>query len=176
MRARPRPESGSAALEAAVGLPAFMLFVALVILGGRLAIATQSVQASAAEAARVASIARTHTQASTTATAAARSSLSNQRLDCTTSTVTLDTTGFDAPVGTPAQVSATVTCTIALADLSLPGVPGQRTVSASSSSPIDTYRERDSGFNLTRGNRIFPRIVVQHHPRTPRSTHHDGTS
>ena len=66
-RAR-RAEAGSAALEAAVGLPAFMLFVALVILGGRLAIATQAVQASAAEAARVASIARTQGDAARTAT------------------------------------------------------------------------------------------------------------
>ena len=51
---RRRPETGSAAIEAAVGLPAFMLLVALVLLGGRLAIATQAVQASASEAARVA--------------------------------------------------------------------------------------------------------------------------
>ena len=125
-------ESGSAAVEAAVGLPAFMLFVALVILAGRLAIATQAVEASASEAARVASIARTQGAASGAATAAATSSLANQNLHCVRSTVAVDTAGFDAPVGTPAQVTATVACVVNLADLSLPGVPGTRTATTAS--------------------------------------------
>ena len=137
-----RPERGSAALEAAIGLPAFMLFVALIILAGRLAIATQAVQASASEAARVASISRSQGVAGTAATQAATSNLANQDVHCVRSTVTVDTTGFDAPVGTPAQVTATVACVLAVADLSLPGVPGTRTVTATASSPIDTYRER----------------------------------
>lgn len=139
---RRREETGSAAIEAAVGLPAFMLFVALIILAGRLAIATQAVQASASEAARVASIARTQGVASTAATKAAASNLANQDVHCVQSTVAVDTTGFDAPVGTPAQVTATVACVVNLADLSLPGVPGTKTVTATASSPIDTYRER----------------------------------
>ena len=135
-------EAGSAAIEAAVGLPAFMLFVALVILAGRLAIATQAVEASASEAARVASIARTQSSAQGAAATAATSSLANQNLRCVRSTVTVDTAGFDAPVGTPTRVTATVACVVNLADLSLPGVPGTRTVSATATSPIDTYRER----------------------------------
>ena len=139
---RRRPETGSAALEAAVGLPAFLLFVALVILAGRLAIATQAVQASASEAARVASIARTQGAASSAASSAATSSLANQNVNCVRSAVTLDTTGFGAPVGTPAQVTATVRCVVNVADLSLPGVPGTRTVTGTASSPIDTFRER----------------------------------
>ncbi|EAP98663.1 putative membrane protein [Janibacter sp. HTCC2649] len=139
---RRRPETGSAAIEAAVGLPAFMLLVALVLLGGRLAIATQAVQASASEAARVASIARTQISANGDATTAATASLANQNVRCVQSTVTLNTTGFNAPVGAPAQATATVRCVVNLADLSLPGVPGTRTVTATASSPIDTYRER----------------------------------
>ena len=139
---RRRPETGSAALEAAVGLPAFLLFVALVILAGRLAIATQAVQASASEAARVASIARTQGAARSTASSAATSSLANQNVNCVRSAVTLDTTGFGAPAGTPAQVTATVRCVVNVADLSLPGVPGTRTVTGTASSPIDTFRER----------------------------------
>ena len=139
---RRRRECGSAAIEGAVGLPAFMLFVALVILAGRLAIATQAVEASASEAARIASIARTQSSAQGAAATAATSSLANQNLHCVRSTVTVDTAGFDAPVGTPAQVTATVACVVNLADLSLPGVPGTRTVTATANSPIDTYRER----------------------------------
>ena len=38
--------------------------------------------------------------------------------------------------------TATVACVVNLADLSLPGVPGTRTVTATATSPIDTYRER----------------------------------
>ena len=139
---RRRPETGSAAIEAAVGLPAFMLLIALVILAGRLTIATQAVQASASEAARVASIARTQGAASSAASAAAASSLANQNLNCARSAVTLDTTGFEAPVGTAAQVTATVRCVLNVGDLSLPGVPGTKTVTGTASSPIDTYRER----------------------------------
>ena len=139
---RRRRESGSAAIEAAVGLPAFMLFVALVILAGRLAVATQAVEASASEAARVASIARTQGAAASGAATAATSSLANQNLHCVRSTVTVNTAGFDVPVGTPAQVTATVACVVNLADLSRPGVPGTRTVTATATSPIDTYRER----------------------------------
>ncbi|HLM20788.1 MAG TPA: TadE family protein, partial [Propionibacteriaceae bacterium] len=55
MRGQPRqgdPEQGSAVIEAVIILPAFMLFVLLIIFGGRLAIARHAVEASAAEAAR----------------------------------------------------------------------------------------------------------------------------
>jgi len=58
-RRRGGPERGSAALEAAIGLPAFLLFVGLIIFAGRVAIATQAVDSAATQAARTASIART---------------------------------------------------------------------------------------------------------------------
>ena len=137
-----RGERGSAALEAAVGLPAFMLFVALIILGGRLAIATQAVDSAAAQAARTASIARTAGDADATARTAAVSSLAEQNLRCVSTTVTVDTTGFSAPVGTAATVTATVRCVVNLADLALPGVRGTRTITATATSPVDTFRER----------------------------------
>ena len=137
-----RPERGSAALEAAIGLPAFMLFVALIILAGRVAITTQAVDSAATASARTASIARTAGDANTTARTAAASSLADQNLRCVSTTVTLDTTGFSAPLGTPATVTATVRCVVNLADLALPGVPGTRTVTATATSPVDTFRER----------------------------------
>ena len=137
-----RRERGSAAIEAAVGVPAFMLFVALIIIAGRVAIATQAVQASASEAARVASIARTQGAAADAAKSAAASSLANQNLRCVRTAVSVDTAGFATPVGTPATIGAVVSCTVNLSDLSVPGVPGTRTVTAAASSPLDTYRER----------------------------------
>jgi len=135
-------ERGSAAIEAVIIVPAFMLFVLLIIFGGRLAIARQAVEAAAADAARAASISRTQGQARSYGESAALSILSYQRLRCASQHITVDTSGFAAPVGTPAKITATVTCLVDLSDLSIPGVPGTKIISATMSSPIDTYRER----------------------------------
>lgn len=135
-------ERGSAAIEAVIGVPAFMLFVGLIIFAGRVAIAQQAVESAAAAAARSASIARTQTQAQHDAAATTAGSLREQDVNCASQRVTVDTTGFASPAGTPATVTATVTCVVDLADLAVPGVPGTRTVSVTMSSPIDTYRER----------------------------------
>ena len=144
LRLRPlgRSDRGSEALEASIGVPAFLLFIALIIAGGRLAIADQAVQAAAAEAARSASISRTQEEAHGSAVGGATSSLANQKLQCTTKSVSVDTSGFASPVGTPASVTATVTCVVNLSDVAVPGLPGTRTITATMSSPLDTYRER----------------------------------
>lgn len=135
-------DGGSAVLEAVLVVPAVMLIVGLAVVGGRLAIAGQAVESAATDAARAASIARTQGQAATQATAAASSSLTNQNLRCSPQQVSVDTSGFATPVGTPASVRATVTCVVSLADLALPGFPGSRTVTATMISPLDTYRDR----------------------------------
>lgn len=142
MNHRTRNERGSASVEAVIGVPAFLLLVGLLVLGGRQAIAQQAVQAAASDAARAASIARTATTARTDASTVARHSLANQDLDCATATVTVDTAAFATEVGTPGQVSATVTCALRLDDIGLPGVSGTKTITATMSSPLDTYRGR----------------------------------
>ncbi|MFZ0160281.1 MAG: TadE family protein [Kineosporiaceae bacterium] len=143
MSARTRHrDDGSATVETAIVIPSFMLFFALVAFGGRLAIAHQAVQSAAADAARAASIERTQSSAQSAATSAATTSLTNQQVRCTSSSVALDVAGFSAPVGTPASVSATVTCTVSVSDLAFPGLSGTTTVTATMTSPIDTYRAR----------------------------------
>ncbi len=137
-----RDERGSATVEAVIGVPAFLLLTALLVLGGRIAIATQVVQSAASDAARAASIARTAASARADATTAARHSLSNQDLACATTSVTVDTSAFGAPIGTAGQVSATVTCALPLGDLGVPGLAGTKTITATMSSPLDTYRGR----------------------------------
>lgn len=134
-------ERGSAAVEAVIGIPAFGLFVALIIIGGRVAVAHQGVEVAAADAARAASISRTQSRALDAATRAATTSLGGQGLACQSTAVSVDVTGFAAPVGTPASVRATVTCVVSLSDLAIPG-SGSRTIRAAVSSPLDTYRER----------------------------------
>jgi Flp pilus assembly protein TadG len=139
---RMKDERGSAAVEAAVGVPAFVLFVGLIIFGGRTATTHSAVESAAAEAARTASIARTASAAKSEAEAAAQSSLANQDIHCLSVTVTVDVSAFTKTVGQAGSVSATVECLLDLGDLSVPGVPGSRLIKATSSSPLDTWRER----------------------------------
>jgi Flp pilus assembly protein TadG len=139
---RVRDERGSASIEAAVGLPAFALFVGLIIFGGRTATTHQAVESAAADAARSASIARSSIAARTSATDAAQTSLANQDIHCLNVSVTLDVSQFNKTVGEAATVAATVTCRLNLSDLSVPGVPGSRIIHATMTSPLDTWRER----------------------------------
>lgn len=53
-----RSESGSASIEMVILAPAFGLLIAMLVMGGRLALAQQSIQSAAGEAARAASIER----------------------------------------------------------------------------------------------------------------------
>lgn len=135
-------QRGSAAIEAIIGVTAFGLFIGLIVAGGRVAMARQAVETAANDAARAASIARSSSEASSDASEAARGSLDAQGVSCTTTTIQVDTAGFAAPVGTAGEVRATVTCTVRLSDLAVPGVPGSRTITESVTSPIDAYRER----------------------------------
>jgi Flp pilus assembly protein TadG len=141
-RPRARDERGSAAIEAVIGVPAFLLFVGLIIFGGRTATTHQSVETAAADAARSASLERTTASARTQAISAATTSLTNQGIHCLDIDVTVDASQFSRAVGEAATVSVTVQCRLDLSDLSIPGVPGSRLIRATSTSPIDTWRER----------------------------------
>jgi hypothetical protein len=141
-RAPNRDEHGSASIEAAVGLPAFVLFVGLIIFGGRTAMSHQAVESAAADAARSASIARTSSDAAKDAKRAARASLANQQVHCLNINVSIDTADFSKSVGEPGSVVVIVECRLDLSDLSVPGVPGSRVIKATISSPLDTWRER----------------------------------
>lgn len=138
---RGHPERGASVIEVVILAPALGLFLALIIAGGRVALAHQAVEASAASAARSASLARTQDAANAAATSAATATLSSQRTRCVRTDVSVDTSGFASPVGTPASVGATVTCQVDLSGL-LPGLPGSMAITASMRSPLDTYRER----------------------------------
>lgn len=137
-----RDTRGSTTLELAIITPAALGLGALILLGGRIAIAQQTVQAAANDAARSASIARTAGAAHGDARSAANSSLNNQGLNCAERTVTVDTSGFGRPLGVPATVTADVTCRVNLGDIALPGLPGTISVRGHAVSPIDQFRER----------------------------------
>lgn len=137
-----RDDRGSLALELAVLAPGLLLLVGLLVVGGRMAVAGNAVQGAAADAARSASISRSAALADEAAEATASTAMTAKGLQCARSAVTVDVSGFAVPLGQPADVTVTVTCDVDLRDLALPGVPGVRTLAASVTSPLDTYRER----------------------------------
>lgn len=142
MTSRWRDERGSAAVEITLVAPVLVLFILVVIFGGRLALARQAVESAAFDAARAASLARTQTDARTAAAKTAAATLTNQKLPCTSTQLDLDTTGFDKPVGTPATITVHLVCDVATGDLGLPGIASTVLVDAEATSPLDAYRER----------------------------------
>lgn len=141
-RRRHRLDQGSVTLELTVLTPAVLLLLSLVVVAGRLSVAHQEVDHAAQSAARAASLGRDPVSATAQATSTARRELDSGDLHCVTVRVTVDPAGFAIPVGLPAQVTATVTCTVTLSALAVPGMPGSRPVTATATSPLDTYRSR----------------------------------
>ena len=134
-------DRGSAPIELAIIGPVAALLLALLVLGGRVAIAEQAMSGVANNAARDASLARTAPQAQAIANASAISSLQEANLHCQGSpTVVVDTSGFSPAPGAQALIQVDVTCVVLLSDVGLPGLPGSRTLHDHASSPLDPYR------------------------------------
>ena len=140
--ARGARDTGSVTLELTVLAPAVLVLLGLVIVAGRVEIAHQALDHAAQTAARAASLARDPATAQTQARQAATAELAAGNLHCAGTRVTVNTSGFAVPVGRPAQVTVTLSCTVALASLAVPGIPGSRVETASATSPLDTYRAR----------------------------------
>jgi Flp pilus assembly protein TadG len=134
-------DRGNAVVEAAVLAPLLILFLAALLTGARISHASAAVSQAAADAARQASIARTAPQARAAATDSALATLRQKGLRCSPQ-ISLDLAGFSRAVGHAATVTARVTCTVQLADLAAPGIPGSRTVTSIHRSPLDPYRGR----------------------------------
>ena len=135
-------QRGSTTLELVVWAPCLLLLIALLAVAGRVNGANAAVEQAAVEAARTASTARTASAAAGEGRASAEQSLVGQGLRCISVTVSVDTGGFALPAGQPGTVAATVTCPVRLSDLSIPGLPGTRTVTHTAVSSLDTFRER----------------------------------
>ncbi|GEA89066.1 TadE/TadG family type IV pilus assembly protein [Cellulomonas cellasea] len=135
-------ERGSATLELAIITPALLLVLGLVVVGGRVQVASGALEHAAATAAREASLMRTRAAAQAAATAAAARELDGQDLRCAATSTTVDTSGLARGVRQPATVAVTLTCTVSFADFALPGLPGARTLTATATSPVDRFRGR----------------------------------
>ena len=136
MTARSRTERGSASMELVLITPAVLVLLLFVVAGGRLVLARERVDAAARDAARAGTIARSAPSAQVDARRAADSRLADAGVTCRTLDVIVDVTDF-RPGGT---VTTTITCTVDLADLTLLGVPGTRTITSTAVETVDTLR------------------------------------
>jgi Flp pilus assembly protein TadG len=129
-------ERGSATLDLVLVTPVLLLVLLFVVFLGRLGEARNDVDRAARDAARAASIARSADEADTAGRDAARSTLESGGVSCRQLDVAVDTAQFSAG----GDVSATVTCTVDLADVAALKVPGTKTLSSSFREPVDAYR------------------------------------
>lgn len=136
IRVRRAQDEGSASLELVLLTPAIVALLLLVVMGGRYAQARADVDAAARDAARAGSIARGSDSAATGGEAAARARLQEGGVTCRTLTVALDTAEFRAA----GSVTATVSCTVELGDLTGLRLPASRTFTATFTEPVDVYR------------------------------------
>ncbi|WP_369153709.1 TadE family protein [Streptomyces sp. R17] len=135
-------DEGSVAIEAAIIVPPLIMFVCLALAAGRIVTSGAKIDAAAEDAAREASIHRTAASAQAAAQAAAAESLNDQGIKCASSNVSINTGGLSVPVGQVGTVTVTISCTVTLADLLLPGAPGARTLTSTATSVVDQYRQR----------------------------------
>lgn len=133
---RQRNERGSASVELVLLTPVLVGLLCLTVAFGRVQSARADIEASARDAARAASLERTAVDARAAGEQAALAGLDAGGYTCLPLTVSVNTAGFAAD----ATVTATVTCTLRLSDVTGMGIPTTRTLTARFSEPIDRYR------------------------------------
>ena len=140
-----RGDRGSESVELAILLPVGIVVLALIVVGARIALASDRISGVAGIAARDASIARSASSAQSIATSSATAALASDHLHCTNIRVTVDTSGFDAQPGTSAAITVNVWCTVDLSDIGAQGMPGARTLHDAATSPLDPARDLSLG-------------------------------
>lgn len=137
-----RTQRGSVSVELVLLVPLAVLLAGLMTAGWRIWSAKADVQRVADAAARAASQQRSGAVAQVRAQAVVDAQLAGLDVGCRDPQVRIDVTGFLVPAGQPARVSVAITCSTALSDLGVPGLPGQIEVSADAESVLDQFAER----------------------------------
>lgn len=130
-------ERGSASAELVICAPVLLLLAVVALVIGRLVLEQSQVVDIARSAAEAASIWPTAAQADEAAVLTASYELIHDGLRCIAPVVSVDT-GDLVPGG---EVRVDITCVVALASVSVPGLPGQVTLHESAVAPIEVYRE-----------------------------------
>lgn len=130
-------ERGMATIELVLMTPVLFLVLSFLVVAGRLTTVRGDVAAASRDAARAASRAATYEQATDAARTTASASLGGRDVTCRDLEVILGDRNTFRAGGT---VAVTITCAVSLADVAIPGLPGQRTVTDRSVEVIDLYR------------------------------------
>lgn len=120
-------------VEVVLLTPVMLMFIYLIVAGGRFVAVQGEVEATARDAARAASMERSLGAAQATAADVMRSGL-----DRDVSCGGLSFAGTDFVAG--GQVTVTLDCRVSYEGLGLIGLPGGVSVDGSSTAPLDTYR------------------------------------
>jgi Flp pilus assembly protein TadG len=131
-----RGEEGQAIAELVIVAPVLLLVIVLMISLGRVDSAQGDVESAARAAVQAAVVQSDPADAQAQATAAVTRTLAGVGLTCPSPQVTIDAQNF-VPDG---SVSVTVTCVTSLADVTVPGLPGSKTLSATATAHIDPFR------------------------------------
>jgi Flp pilus assembly protein TadG len=129
-------EEGTALAELVIVAPLLLLLVALLmIFFGRIESAQGDVEAAARAGAEAAVVQSSPALAQSSASAAVTATLSSEHIACPSPEVSTNVTNFYSG----GSVSVVVTCVARLSDVAAPGIPGSKTLSASSTAPMDPY-------------------------------------
>jgi Flp pilus assembly protein TadG len=128
-------------VELVVLAPLLVLFMLITVSFGRVERARQEVVAAARAGAEAASVMPSAGQAGIVASKAALPSIVDQQFTCHPFEVSTDTSNF-RPGG---SVAVSVSCSVNLSNLLVPGFPGSVSISASRSAPVDPYRVVQEG-------------------------------
>lgn len=139
---RLRSEAGESPVNLILIAPVLALILGLLIAAGRIAGTENAMTAAAASAAREATLADDPWQARAAAGAAAASVLNQRGVSCGGMSLNVDAAALNNAPGVEGNVRVSVNCSVPLADLAVPGVPGVKPMTGSSVSPVDTYRDR----------------------------------
>lgn len=136
-------ERGSSSAEIVILAPFFFMILGVLLALGSFATGQQAVTTAAHASARAASLATSQEDAAHRVESAFASELQQRGISCTNVSVDVDATAFATAPGQTSSVRSTITCTLPYAEvIPVPGLPGTRTITVESTSPLDTYRER----------------------------------
>lgn len=133
---RIRGEEGQAIAELVIVAPVLLLVIVLMVALGRVDSAQGDVESAARAGVQAAVVQADAGAAQTQASSAVTSTLAGAGLTCPSPQITTNTSNFVAG----GSVSVTVTCVTSLADVSVPGVPGSKTLTATSVAYLDQFR------------------------------------
>ena len=137
-----RDRGMAASIEAAILLPVLILFVGLLVTSARIALAQQSLGAIASHAARAATLERSAAAGHGAARSAVQEGLAEHGVACLSSHVEVAAGALSASIATQGNVTVTISCTVPLNEVSIPGMPGSHQLSATAVSPVDRFRQR----------------------------------